>query len=234
MKIVSLFESIQGEGINIGVPSIFIRIKTKNCFFDKGNLTCPWCDTIHKPYYVKKVKDENVYEVLRKIDNFNINNISHIVITGGEPFMDDDLGELVLILKERGYHIEIETNGSVFTERYKEKYKKVTDILSSDDYISISPKIFVKGLFDVDKLLKIPYYVRATITLNFVIDKQEDLDYFETLRDNLINVYTPYHIYLTPTGKHISNKILEYCKQYNIRFGIRGHILLWGNPDYDI
>lgn len=37
--IVEIFESLQGEGFNTGMPAIFVR-------FGKCNLTCPWCDTI--------------------------------------------------------------------------------------------------------------------------------------------------------------------------------------------
>ncbi len=37
-NIVEIFESLQGEGFNTGMPAIFIR-------FGKCNLACTWCDT---------------------------------------------------------------------------------------------------------------------------------------------------------------------------------------------
>ncbi|EJS91727.1 NrdG protein [Pasteurella multocida subsp. multocida str. Anand1_cattle] len=41
--IVEIFESLQGEGFNTGMPSIFVR-------FGKCNLACPWCDTPYNQY----------------------------------------------------------------------------------------------------------------------------------------------------------------------------------------
>ena len=37
-RIVEIFESLQGEGYNTGMPAIFLR-------FGKCNLSCKWCDT---------------------------------------------------------------------------------------------------------------------------------------------------------------------------------------------
>ena len=41
--IVEIFESLQGEGLNTGMPAIFIR-------FGKCNLACPWCDTDYQTF----------------------------------------------------------------------------------------------------------------------------------------------------------------------------------------
>ncbi len=42
-NIVEIFESLQGEGFNTGMPSIFVR-------FGKCNLACPWCDTNYNQF----------------------------------------------------------------------------------------------------------------------------------------------------------------------------------------
>ena len=43
MKVNEIFKSIQGEGILMGLPTIFIRLT--GC-----NLRCKWCDTTYSYY----------------------------------------------------------------------------------------------------------------------------------------------------------------------------------------
>ena len=108
MKISEIFKSIQGEGTNAGKPSIFLR--TAEC-----NLKCTWCDTKYtwdwKNFdYSKEVKDVSIKEVKEMLVQFNLR---HLVITGGEPLMQqDDLAELLVHLKPE-FYIEIETNGTI-------------------------------------------------------------------------------------------------------------------------
>ena len=40
LKINEMFETIQGEGVKTGVPSVFVRLQ--GC-----PVGCPWCDTKH-------------------------------------------------------------------------------------------------------------------------------------------------------------------------------------------
>ena len=108
MKISEIFTSIQGEGTNAGKPSIFLR--TAEC-----NLKCTWCDTKYtwdwKNFdYSKEVKEISIKEIREIIERFHLR---HLVITGGEPLMQqDDLAELLVFLKPE-FYVEIETNGTI-------------------------------------------------------------------------------------------------------------------------
>jgi|TARA_B100001750_G_scaffold102347_1_gene80854 organic radical activating enzyme len=108
MKISEIFKSIQGEGTNAGKPSIFLR--TAEC-----NLKCTWCDTKYtwdwKNFdYSKEVKEISIKEIREIIERFHLR---HLVITGGEPLMQqDDLAELLVFLKPE-FYVEIETNGTI-------------------------------------------------------------------------------------------------------------------------
>ena len=108
MKISEIFESIQGEGTNAGKPAIFLR--TAEC-----NLKCTWCDTKYtwdwKNFdYAKEVKEISIKEIRRELEQFSNR---HLVITGGEPLMQqDDLAELLTFLKPK-FYVEIETNGTI-------------------------------------------------------------------------------------------------------------------------
>ena len=108
MKISEIFKSIQGEGTNAGKPSIFLR--TAEC-----NLKCTWCDTKYtwdwKNFdYSKEVKEISIKDIRERIEQFSLR---HLVITGGEPLMQqDDLAELLVFLKP-DFYVEIETNGTI-------------------------------------------------------------------------------------------------------------------------
>ena len=108
MKISEIFESIQGEGNNAGKSAVFLR--TAEC-----NLKCVWCDTKYtwdwKNYdYSKEVNEMSIKEVRQSLEQFRIR---HLVITGGEPLMQqDDLAELLTFLKPE-FYVEVETNGTI-------------------------------------------------------------------------------------------------------------------------
>lgn len=111
-RIVEIFETLQGEGFNTGMPSIFIR-------FGKCNLACPWCDTNYNQFETKTLA-----EIMATVRGFSARNI---IITGGEPTIQPNLERLLDVLKAEGYFIAIETNG-------------LKSVPPQIDYIATSPK----------------------------------------------------------------------------------------------
>lgn len=91
MRISEVFYSVQGEGRLLGVPSVFIR--TTGC-----NLRCRWCDT---PYTSWRPEGTNwsVEKVLNEVARYLTR---YAVITGGEPFLAEDVDELTYELKRQG------------------------------------------------------------------------------------------------------------------------------------
>ena len=112
--LVELFESLQGEGRNAGRPCVFVR-------FAGCNLSCPWCDTD-----VAEKFSLPLGELVAEIGRFRPKSV---VLTGGEPTLQPDMPELVAALKERGYWIAVETNGT-----------NDADWLQFADYVACSPK----------------------------------------------------------------------------------------------
>ena len=103
LRITEIFYSIQGEGELVGVPSVFVR--TSGC-----NLRCAWCDT---PYasWNPEGRRWSAQEVFEKVVSFS--GASHVVLTGGEPMLAPDLPELAALLHAAGWHITIETAGTL-------------------------------------------------------------------------------------------------------------------------
>jgi 7-carboxy-7-deazaguanine synthase len=145
LKINEIFETIQGEGVFTGVPSVFIRLQ--GC-----PVGCPWCDTKHT-WEVNLEDNVSMSQLLAKqedsanwtqLETTEITNLlkaqnysaKHIVITGGEPCMYD-LQDLTEFLNSEGYSTQIETSGTY-------------EINCSDaTWVTVSPKINMPGGYDI-------------------------------------------------------------------------------------
>lgn len=97
MKVVEIFESMQGEGKWMGIQCVFVR-------FAGCNLKCPFCDEASK--YGKAV-DMDILQIVEKCGN-----VRHVVLTGGEPTLQPDFEKLILSLQTSGHYVHIETNGT--------------------------------------------------------------------------------------------------------------------------
>ena len=102
LPINELFASLQGEGKLAGQPSTFVR--TSGC-----NLRCWFCDSYHTSWEPTGAwRDrEAILEAVAERDP------DHVVLTGGEPLIHDGAADLLAALDDRGYHVTVETNGTI-------------------------------------------------------------------------------------------------------------------------
>lgn len=112
-----IFTSIQGESTRAGLPSTFVRLTA--C-----NLRCTYCDTAYafhegSPRSVSDVIDE----VVRR-------GVKLVTVTGGEPLLQDPVHELTRQLLDRGFDVQIETSGSVATDRVDPRARVILDVKS--------------------------------------------------------------------------------------------------------
>jgi 7-carboxy-7-deazaguanine synthase len=101
MNISEIFYSIQGEGVEIGLPTVFVRLFA--C-----DLRCSWCDTMYA-VEGRDFKKMTVDDVLAEIHG---HGCRRVCITGGEPLLQrDEAEELAKNLVNEGYSLVLETSG---------------------------------------------------------------------------------------------------------------------------
>jgi len=107
LNVNEIFYSIQGEGINQGLPTVFIRLQ--GCNLEPG---CTYCDT----EYAKSgsFKELTVDEIVKEIVRLSPGTKTRVCITGGEPlYQEEELKGLVSVLNKFLYYIEVFTNGTL-------------------------------------------------------------------------------------------------------------------------
>lgn len=97
MLICEIFKSIQGEGLMMGMPTVFVR--TVGC-----NLSCEWCDTRYSMDGGSEMTLEEIMDA--------VGDCPHVCVTGGEPLLQRDMPELLQMMMDAGKQVVLETNGS--------------------------------------------------------------------------------------------------------------------------
>lgn len=130
-----IFSSIQGEGLCIGEPQVFVR-------FCGCNLKCKYCDTDFDELYARECSDVSF---LDEISKYLPKTIS---LTGGEPLLSVDFLLSVLPkLKKSGRKIYLETNGTLVNEL--ERVIDFVDIVAMD--IKVKSATGQKNRFEDNK-----------------------------------------------------------------------------------
>lgn len=207
MKVVEIFKSIDGEGIRVGYPVTFIRLA--GC-----NLRCNYCDTKYS-YEDEKFTEMTPQEIYIQVYKLGGKRIT---LTGGEPLIHKDVKVLVDLLIQKGYEVNIETNGSVDITLFLDKHTIITM-----DYKCASSDMEDKMLLDnISKL-------RKQDVLKFVVSDDNDLDAVQRIYQN-----TKATVYISPVFGRIEPKqIVEYMLEHNMencRVQVQLHKIIW-NPE---
>lgn len=227
-----VFNTLQGEGKFIGYPSTFVRLS-------RCNLRCEWknpdgsttkCDT---PYtsFDPELNINNVESVKDSVMKYNS---EHVVISGGEPYFQKIVTNLIDALVNEGKFVTVETNGTIFRP-------------SKANFISISPKLSSSSSsekfghahntqrLNYDSLSK--FIVNHDYQFKFVVNDEADLDEIEEIIHTLIKyvgIDIRKHVWLMPQGttesqfKEKQEWLWEVCKKHNFKYTDRLHIRVFG------
>ena len=230
-----IFHTLQGEGVSMGVPSVFVR--SSLC-----NLHCTWCDTDYTwnwegtPWQhesgLKFSKDDYIVsleasQVAEMVASYGCKNV---ILTGGEPLLQQPAWEeMIQQLKVRDphYRFEVETNGTQIPSEF---------MSNAINQWNVSPKLTNSGnkeelRINGDALVN--FATRENAWFKFVIQTEEDLTEVQYLEKT-------YHlpkdkILLMPEGRTeqaLKQKRLwlaDICRDQGYRFSDRLHIQLWGS-----
>lgn len=103
-RVQSIFYTIQGEGPFAGIPAVFVRLA--GC-----NLRCHFCDTDFESGFHNVMSAEALAARCAEMNKAK----RLIVITGGEPFLQD-LKPFLQTPEAKAVHVQIETAGTVWQE----------------------------------------------------------------------------------------------------------------------
>jgi organic radical activating enzyme len=245
LDVVEIFgPTIQGEGKYIGNPSVFIR-------FGGCNMTCSGfgveyetpsgikklsCDSFHasdnlfKDQWTKYKTSQDLINVVDKIlPSYKIN----IVLTGGEPLLYWNNNEFQKFMKfyiDNGYHITIETNGSLdilLKEQWQKKILFSISVKLSNSGEKITKRLNINTLNNIINFVD-DVYLKFVVDNKFLSKVQEEID--------SILLYIPdVEVYLMPLGDTsdiLDNNcldVIEMAIKNGFKYSDRLHIRVWNN-----
>ena len=222
LSVSEIFESVQGEGVNIGTPSTFLRLAF--C-----NLRCSWCDTKYtwdwqtyrREDEVETMSPQAVTSILRSKQSKNI------VITGGEPLLQQR--QLLPVIRDLAadHTFEVETAGTITPS---------SDLIEVISIWNVSPKLAnsnnaFKARHRTEPLTRFAQMENAFF--KFVVQAENDIQ-------EVLDLVNEFHIpntrvLLMPEGTDAvelqkkSGWLAQQCIQHGFRLGYRLHVALWGN-----
>ncbi len=203
-----IFYSLQGEGVRMGTPAVFLRLA--GC-----NLSCHWCDTKHS--WGKGVP-LSVEEVAARILSHNCSNL---VITGGEPLLQQEELAALLSLLPQDFFVEVESNATLLPSPALE---------ARVDQWNISPKLAHSGN-ELSRALRAEALAHFAALphawFKFVVQKEEDWEAISALNLPRRRVILMPCATTRAALEAARPAVAELCIRQGVRFGDRLHLALW-------
>ena len=227
------FYSIQGEGASAGVPAVFLRLGGCNLRCNGFSYKDPdtgehlGCDTKRVWTRADKMSFTELLDYWQQegwLDK--LVQGAHLVVTGGEPLIQQAALTSFIEQLDSTIYIEIETNGTIKPNNY---------LLNRLQQFNVSPKLNHSGetrdkAYFPDVLKT--FAVLTKSKFKFVIATPEDVN--EVLADYVKAFNIPHQqIWLMPEGGtrealHAKSPfIVELCKQHLMHYSPRLHVDIW-------
>ena len=224
IRISEIFHSVQGEGRFTGTPSVFIR--TSGC-----NLRCWFCDT----RYASWEPEGDSWSVDDIVTAATKWTTQHVVITGGEPMIFEEIRELCEALHHYQKHITIETAGTIHRDipcdlwSISPKLTNSTPIgYASEEWVTKHDQRRQRP--DVVKSLMKQGEYQLKFVVGSILDAEEVLEYLKELSQ-----WDRDRVMMMPRGTTAEDLRLQstwlttWCRDHDLRLCDRAHIYWFGN-----
>jgi 7-carboxy-7-deazaguanine synthase len=206
LKITEIFHSLQGEALNVGLPTVFVRLT--GC-----PLRCVYCDTA---YAFTGGEWMDVDLIINEVKQYNT---SHVTVTGGEPLAQKNSIELLRQLCDLDYDVSLETSGAILLDKVDKRVVKVLDVKTP------ASNEASKNRFENFELLN------SGDQIKFVICDEDDYLWSKQIIDQH-QLENKCEILFSPSFDQLDATTLAdwvLRDQLNVRFQIQLHKYLWGN-----
>ena len=208
LQVIEIFPSFEGEGIDAGVPTIFIRLA--GC-----SVGCVWCDT-KDSWQPENYEELSHSQIILKTRVWMVNNhITRASITGGNPMESplNELSQLISSLCSVMTTVNIEHPG-VFTTSVAREVSTLT-ALNKKGYVTFDIKPpSAKTKFSksqLHKALKELHFKGVKCTLKAPFKNEEDLkfilDILTKYKQSSPPYFTQFPFFLQPCTGRASNEI---------------------------
>lgn len=115
LKVTEIFHSLQGEALQAGLPTVFVRLT--GC-----PLRCTYCDSEYAFYGGEWMHYDEILAEIRKYGTKNV------CVTGGEPLAQKRCRKFLNVLCDEGYDVSLETSGAMDISRADRRVSRVMDL----------------------------------------------------------------------------------------------------------
>ncbi len=225
IRVSETFYSIQGEGPTVGVPAVFIRLQ--GCNLNCGSQSGSWvCDTVDVWKKGTQYSIADFFQDIMEKYNHAFLAGAHLVMTGGEPLLQQAaMSEFINQFNQKPY-IEVETNGTIAPN---------DALIPLIDQWNVSPKLTNSGE-PVDKRINTTslewFSMQPNSVFKFVVANTDDIDEINTSFPWVcaLPIRQKYIMPAADSRELLHNQyatIIEQSKAYGYSLSQRFHLSVW-------
>jgi len=119
LKVTEIFHSLQGEALQAGRPTVFVRLT--GC-----PLRCVYCDSEYAFHGGQWMHIDGIVAEARRYAT------PHVCVTGGEPLAQKRCFDLLSRLCDEGFEVSLETSGAIDLSPVDRRVSRVMDLKTPD------------------------------------------------------------------------------------------------------